>query len=92
MNNGLCRPSFRNFTCDCLGESYYGYYYEITATKTVIYQVVFKSFAYIAIIAMVSVATFGIDPTHKHLILIQRIKRAEKDESDIFVIIVEAAI
>jgi len=48
--------------------------------------------AYIAIIAMVSVATFGIDPTHKHLILIQRIKRAEKDESDIFVIIVEAAI
>jgi hypothetical protein len=90
MNNGVCRPSFHNFTCDCLGESYYC---EITVTKTVIYQVVSKSFAYIAIIAMdILKYYFGIDPTHKHLILIRRIKRAEKDESDISVTIVEASI
>ena len=57
-NNGVCRPLLFNYTCACLGESYSGRYCEITASKIIIYGIVSKSVAYIAIIAMASVAMF----------------------------------
>jgi len=88
MNNGVCRPLFRNYTCECLGESYSGRHCEIITTKIVTYQMVSKSFAYVAIIAMVSVAIFivvmdilkycfGIDPTREELERIRRKKRVK---------------
>lgn len=87
----MCRSLFLNFTCECLTGSYYGLYCENTATKVIIYQIISKSFAYIAIIAMITVATFivvmdilkyyfGIDPTrhNKCRCPVREIKRTEK--------------
>ncbi len=89
QNNAVCRPLLMNFSCECLGDSYSGRYCEITAPKIIIYKMLSKSFAYIAIIAMVSVATFvvimdilkyccGIDPTHEELKRYRREKQAKK--------------
>jgi hypothetical protein len=89
MNNGVCRPVFMNFTCECLGDSYFGRHCEITATKIEIYKMVSKSFAYIAIIALISVAIFiimmdilkycfGIDPVGEERKRIRRKKQAKK--------------
>ena len=75
-NNGICRSLFMNYTCECLGESYSGRHCEITSTKTVLFQTVSKSFAYVAIIFLVAIVAFiiimdilkygfGIDPV-KH--------------------------
>lgn len=72
-NKGVCRPSFRTYTCECLAESFSGQHCEIVATKIQIYKIVSKSFAYVGIIVMTSVALFiiimdilkyglGIDP------------------------------
>lgn len=88
LNNGVCRPLFRNYTCECLAGSYYGLHCEITTTRIIIYQIVSKSFAYIAIIAMTSVSTFiivmdilkyyfGIDPIYRNWRRLQRIQRIE---------------
>jgi hypothetical protein len=88
-NNGVCRPLFRNYSCLCVGDSYSGQYCEIIATRIKIYKIVSKSFAYVAIIAMISVVMFiiimdilkycfGIDPTHGDLERIRREKRAKK--------------
>jgi len=73
QNNAICRPSFRNFTCECLGENYSGRYCEIVSTKIKIYKIVSKSFAYVGILAICMVIGFiiimdilkygfGIDP------------------------------
>ncbi|CAF0808853.1 unnamed protein product [Adineta ricciae] len=89
MNNGICRSSHPNYTCDCLGSSYYGRHCEFTTTKLVVYKMISKSFAYIAIIAIVSVIlfvvimdilkyVFGIDPTREELQRIRREKRAKR--------------
>jgi hypothetical protein len=89
QNNGVCLPLFLNFTCECLGNSYSGRLCEITATKIEIYKAVSKSFAYVAIIAIISVGVFivimdilkhcfGIDPVHKERERVQRRKRAKK--------------
>jgi hypothetical protein len=59
-NQGVCRPLFLNYSCECLGNSYSGQYCEIVSTKIKVYKIVSKSFAYIAIIAMVCVAMFVI--------------------------------
>ena len=75
QNNGVCRPLFRSYRCECLGDSFSGQHCEIVAKKIQIYQIASKSFAYIAIITMVSVAMFivimdilkycfGIDPVN----------------------------
>ena len=77
-NNGACRQLLLNYSCECLGDSYYGRHCEKTSTKTVMFQTVSKSFAYIAIIAMALVVTFiitldilkygfGIDPARDEL-------------------------
>ena len=83
INNGVCRSLFRNFTCECLGTSYSDRVCEKTATKIIVYSVVSKSFAYLAIIILVSFASFiiimdilnygfGIDPTKAELETIRR--------------------
>jgi hypothetical protein len=83
MNNGVCRPSFMNYTCECLGDSYSGLHCEIVSTKTATYKTVSKSLAYVAIIAMTAVAMFiiamdvlkycfGIDVTYTELQQIRR--------------------
>jgi hypothetical protein len=88
-NNGVCRSLFKNYTCECLGDSFYGRHCEETAVKVKIYKIVSKSFSYVAIIIMVSTVMFivimdilkycfGIDPVHKERERIRRIKRAKK--------------
>ena len=88
-NNSVCRPSFKNYTCECLGDSFYGRHCEHTALKIKIYKIVSKSVSYVAIIIMVSTAMFiiimdilkycfGIDPVHKERERIRQAKRAKK--------------
>ncbi len=78
FNDGICQPSFLNYTCLCLGDSYSGQYCEITANKIIVHQIISKSFAYVAIIALISVAMFviimdilrycfGIDPIRREI-------------------------
>jgi hypothetical protein len=73
LNRGVCQPLLLNYTCECLGDSYSGRYCQNTSSRTVLFEIVAKSFAYIAILAMISVAMFvfimdilkyyfGIDP------------------------------
>ncbi|CAF5218913.1 unnamed protein product, partial [Rotaria magnacalcarata] len=57
-NDGVCRPILLNYKCECLGDSYSGRHCEIPSMKITILKIVSKSFAYIAIIAMISVAMF----------------------------------
>lgn len=88
-NNGVCRPLFRNYTCECLGTSYSGRHCEHVATSMVIRQVVSKSCGYIAIIFLVVVVSFfvimdilkygfGIDPTKDELAKIRRQKAIKR--------------
>ena len=73
QNNGVCRSSLLNFTCECLGDSYSGRYCEITATDVKIREVAVKSVAYVAILSLLFAGSFiilmdiltygfGIDP------------------------------
>jgi hypothetical protein len=57
-NNGVCRPLFRDFKCECLSSSYSGLYCEITAGSLVARKLVAKSIGYIAIIFIISVFVF----------------------------------
>ncbi|CAF2124957.1 unnamed protein product [Rotaria magnacalcarata] len=88
-NDGVCRPILLNYTCECLGDSYSGRHCEIPSMKTTILKTVSKSFAYIAIIAMISVAMFivimdilkycfGMDPTRGDLERIQQKRRKSR--------------
>jgi hypothetical protein len=89
MNNGVCRPIPLSYKCECLGDSYSGDQCQIVAKKITIYKTLSTSFAYIAIIAMASVAMFvvimdilkycfGIDPVHKVRERMRRKKQAKK--------------
>ncbi|CAF1380989.1 unnamed protein product [Adineta steineri] len=86
---GVCRPLLLGYSCECLKGSYYGEHCEITTRRIIIYQIVSKSFAYIAILAMISVAIFiivmdilkygfGIDLTRREVEQIRREKQAKK--------------
>jgi len=88
-NNSPCRPSFPNFTCECLTENYSGRYCEIVSTKLVTLQFVSKSFGYIAILFLSIVIGFivlmdvlkygfGIDPTKHELERIRREKARKR--------------
>ncbi|CAF4904762.1 unnamed protein product [Rotaria sp. Silwood1] len=90
-HNGVCRPLLLNYTCECLGNSYYGRHCEGVSTKIVIYKAVSTSFAYLGIVAMISVAMFvvimdilkycfGIDPTREELERIRRKKQEKKQK------------
>jgi hypothetical protein len=89
LNNAVCRPSFLNYTCVCLGTSYSGRHCEIVATSRVIHQTVTRSFAYIAILWLVIVIgffvvmdilkyCFGIDPAKDELEKIRRAKALKR--------------
>jgi hypothetical protein len=89
LNNGVCRPLFLNFTCECLGTSYSGRYCEITAKTTVVHKAVTKSFGYIAILCLIGVVSFfvimdilkycfDIDPLKEELEKIRKAKLAKK--------------
>lgn len=58
LNRGVCRALFRNFTCECLGDNYSGLYCEITATRIIVFQILSKSFASVAILIIVSFIIF----------------------------------
>jgi uncharacterized membrane protein YpjA len=89
LNNGVCRPLFLNYTCECLGISYSGRYCEIVEQTTAVRQVISKSFGYIAIIFLVVVISFvlimdilkycfGIDPAKNELKKIQKAKAKKR--------------
>lgn len=76
QNDGVCRSLVGDYRCECLGSSYSGRHCEITHRSIAILQIIAKSFAFIAIIAMASVALFiiimdvlkygfGIDPVNR---------------------------
>ncbi|CAF4947619.1 unnamed protein product [Rotaria sp. Silwood1] len=98
-NYGVCRPLLLNYICECLGDSYSGRHCEITSTKIFIYKIVSKSFAYIAIIAVSSVAMFivtmdilkycfGIDPIREELERIRREKRTKNKKPQVMQLLV----
>lgn len=75
LNRGVCRSLALNYTCECL-HGYFGDHCENLETTIILRQTVSKSFAYIAIVALVCVAIFvltmdilkycfGIDPSEK---------------------------
>jgi hypothetical protein len=85
LNNGVCRPLFLNYSCECLGTSYSGRHCEIVARSTAIRRIVSKSFGYVGITCLVVTAAFfvimdilkycfGIDPTKYELEKIRRAK------------------
>lgn len=90
LNNGVCRPSLLDFTCECLGDNYYsGRFCEKSSTKVIIYKTASKSFSYIAIIAISTVAAFvitmdilkycfGINPTYVDLERVRQEKQTQR--------------
>jgi hypothetical protein len=89
LNNGVCRPLFLNYTCECLGTSFSGRHCEIVSQTTVIRQAATKSFGYIAILSLVCVVSFivimdilkycfGIDPVKDELEKSRKVKAAKK--------------
>ncbi|CAF1452947.1 unnamed protein product [Adineta steineri] len=85
--NDVCQPTVLSYTCKCLGNNYYSdRYCEIQSKKIIIYEIVSKSFSYIAILAMTVVIIsvimmnilkycFDIDPVHKERERIRQAKR-----------------
>jgi hypothetical protein len=89
QNKGVCRSLFLNYSCECLGDSYSGRYCEITASKITVHTIISKSFGYIAILALISMAMFviimdilkywfGIDSTREERERFRRKKRVKK--------------
>ncbi|UJR19602.1 hypothetical protein I4U23_022736 [Adineta vaga] len=86
---GVCRSLLLGYKCECLIGSYSGQHCENVATRIIIYRIVAKSFAYIAILAMITVALFviimdilkyrfGIDPTRREIEQIRRKKQIKR--------------
>ena len=82
-NNGVCRPLFLNYSCECLGTSFSGRHCEFVSKSISIHRTVSRSLAYIAAIALVVMIgffvvmdilkyCFGIDPAKPEL---ERIRR-----------------
>lgn len=90
-NKGQCRPIFGDAICECLAGSYSGDQCEIESSRTTVLRFVSKSFAYVAIIALCSVALFviimdilkyffGIDPVREDREQLQRERKRRKPE------------
>ena len=88
-NGGVCRSLFLNYTCECLDRSYSGRYCEITGSARILHERLSRSFAYIAIIAMFTLAllivtldvlkyAFGIDAAKEELERMQQKKMTKK--------------
>ena len=93
LNYGVCRPLLRDFKCECLNGSFYGVHCEITTTRVIVFRIVSKSFAFIAILAMTTVVTFvvvmdvlkyffGVDPVHQKRMLTQQMQQEKQHRSD----------
>ncbi len=91
-NNGVCRPLFRDYQCECSSNDYSGRYCEITASTLIARKAVSKSFGYIAIICILIVIgfivvldalkyIFRIDPTRDELERLQRQKLSKKKKT-----------
>ena len=96
QNRGVCLPLLGKYKCECLGDSFSGEHCEKTATHMVVRQVVSKSFAYVAILALFCVVAFivimdilkygfGIDPVREELERIRRQKRAKRAKPPVIV-------
>ena len=57
-NNGVCRPTFRDYQCDCVSASYSGRHCETTASSLASRQKVTRSFGYVAILFLAGVFLF----------------------------------
>ena len=88
QNRGVCHPLLLNYSCECLSDSYSGRHCQITAKRIIILQRVSKSFAYVAIIAIITVAMFviimdilkycfGIDPVEEERERIRKQKQSK---------------
>lgn len=75
LNNGVCQPLLLNYSCKCLGDSFTGVHCQIVTKKTDRLQKAARSFACIAMIAVISAVLFfvtldvlkygfDIDPVH----------------------------
>ena len=95
LNDGVCKSSLFNYTCQCLGDSYSGSYCEIVNENIETSQMVSKSFGYVAIIMIVLFAlsiitmdilkyAFNIDPVRRN---VQRKKQKRKKtiRTDIYI-------
>lgn len=83
MNKGVCQPLSAGYACQCLSDSYSGPHCEHISSDLTLRWYVSRTLAYIAITAMVIVATFvvtmdvlkygfGIDPVQSERDLIRR--------------------
>lgn len=92
LNKGVCRPLFGGAKCECLQGSYEGEFCEIVTKRIIILRFVSKSFAFVAILALVSVALFiiimdilkygfGIDPVAEDREYLRRKKRRPKPKA-----------
>jgi hypothetical protein len=83
LNKGVCRPIPLGYKCECLSSDYQGRHCEHAPTGIVVRQYISKTFGYIAIIALVTVAgfvismdllkyVFGIDPIRRERDKIRR--------------------
>ena len=75
-NNGVCRSLPSDYKCECLGDSNSGRHCEVESSQLKVHQAVSRSFAYVAICALIMVAlfiiamdvlkyAFGIDPVRE---------------------------
>jgi hypothetical protein len=88
QNRGVCRPSLLNYSCICF-YGYFGQHCELTTKTLIIYQILSTTFAWVAILAMVTVAMFvvvmdilkycfGIDPVEEEREKMRQERRAKK--------------
>ena len=77
-----------NYTCECLGNSYTGRHCEIKASQLEVREALSKSFAYVAVCALIGVALFivvmdvlkygfGIDTAREDRERLQRLRAKE---------------
>lgn len=92
LNKGICRSLILNYTCECLSSTS-GRHCEDVSTGLRIHQYVSKSFAYIAIIIILTTTSFiiildilkyvfGIDVAHRECNRIQPKQRASRNKSN----------
>ena len=82
----------RNYTCDCLGDSFSGRHCEIASTAATVLKIVAKTLGFVAIISLVTVVVFvngmdimkywlGIDATAAEIQEIRKEKAKKKSET-----------
>ena len=58
QNNGVCRPLFQDYQCECSSPDYSGRHCEITASALITRKMVAISFSYVAILSISTVLGF----------------------------------